>query len=100
MDAGLRGSISPFPGSQPTSQTHLEVGGQRNGSFETEVQEAGASLQPALEVTSSIPFLPSPEAKVRLCSFHSAQVSFPTLEDSNLRISLGFGVQLCHYPAG
>lgn len=42
--------------------------GTRKAGVWRQIPETGASLQPAVEVIPSSPFLPSPEAKVGLCS--------------------------------
>lgn len=70
----------------PTWETYLGSRGTRKAGVWRQALENGASLQPALEVIP--PFLPSPEAKVGLCS------CLPAQEDSNLGTWLGFGVQL------
>lgn len=48
--------------------TPLKGGGQEELDLELEVPEAGASLQPSLEVVPSSSSPPSPEAEVGLCS--------------------------------
>lgn len=84
MDAGLANSISPSPASQPTLQTHLEVGGQEKLEFGDRSQKLGLLFSLLWKSFHPAPFFPP--QKPRWASAHVA----PHLGDLKSQDIAGF----------
>lgn len=76
VEAGLGSSTSASPRVTAHLVDPSGSRGSRGDGIWRQGSEAGASLQQALEVTPSSPYLPSQEDKAGLCSLHSVQRSF------------------------